>query len=124
MSDKIKVKPLEGQKFKEIEVSTKNWNLDTRKEINKLVTPILAEENMEIKGNMMFNAGCDILEMATTLTEQEIFELSSAEIIAIGFRISDEINKKKLMNYCFVSMYGFHSISFKKVLLKGFHSLM
>ena len=95
MADKIKVKPLEGQKFKEIEVSTKNWNLDTRRAINKLVAPILAEENMEIKGNMMFNAGCDILEMATTLTEKEIFELSSSEIIAIGFRISDEINKKK-----------------------------
>ena len=95
MADKIKVKPLEGQKFKEIEVSTKNWNLDTRRAINKLVAPILAEENMEIKGNMMFNAGCDILEMATTLTEQEIFNLSSAEIIATGFKISDEINKKK-----------------------------
>ena len=91
----IKVKPLEGQKFKEFEVSTKNWNLDTRRAVNKLVAPILAEDNMEIKGNMMFNVGCDICEMATTLTEQEIFNLSSSEIIAIGFRISDEINKKK-----------------------------
>ena len=95
MSDKIKVKPLEGQKFKEIEVSTKNWNLDTRRAINKLVAPILAEENMESKASMMFDAGCDILEMATTLTEEEIFNLSSAEIVAIGVRISDEINKKK-----------------------------
>ena len=95
MADKIKVKPLEGQKFKEIEVSTKNWNLDTRRAINKLVTPILAEENLTKQGNMMFDVGCDIVEMATTLTEQEIFELSSSEIIAIGFRISDEINKKK-----------------------------
>jgi len=95
MADKIKVKPLEGQKFKEIEVSTKNWNLDTRRAINKLVAPILAEENMEIKGSMMFDVGCEILEMATTLTETEIFALSSSEIIAIGFRISDEMNKKK-----------------------------
>ena len=95
MADKIKVKPLEGQKFKEIEVSTKNWNLDTRKEINKLTAPVLAEENMEMRGNMMFEVGCEILGMATTLTEEEIFNLSSAEIVAIGFRISDEINKKK-----------------------------
>ena len=95
MSDKIKVKPLEGQKFKEIEVSTKNWNLDTRKEINKLLAPVLSEENMEIRGNMMFEVGCEILGMATTLTEEEIFNLSSAEIVAIGLRISDEINKKK-----------------------------
>ena len=95
MADKIKVKPLEGQKFKEIEVSTKNWNLDTRKEINKLTAPVLAEENMEIRGNMMFEVGCEILGMATTLTEEEIFNLSSGEIVAIGFRISGEINKKK-----------------------------
>ena len=95
MPDKIKVKPLEGQKFKEIEVSTKNWNLDTRKEINKLTAPVLAEENMEIRGNMMFEVGCEILGMATTLTEEEIFNLSSAEIVTAVFRISDEINKKK-----------------------------
>ena len=95
MSDKIKVKPLEGQKFKDFEVSTKNWNLDTRKAINKLVAPILAEEDEQIRGNMMFEAGCDILELATTLTEEEIFNLSSGEIVATGFRISDDINKKK-----------------------------
>ena len=95
MDNKIKVKPVEGQKFKDFEVSTKNWNLDTRRAINKLVTPILAEESLTKQGNMMFDVGCVILEMATTLTEEEIFNLSSAEIIAIGFRISDEINKKK-----------------------------
>ena len=95
MADKIKVKPLEGQKFKEIEVSTKNWNLDTRRAINKLLAPVLAEEDAITQGNMMFDAGCDIAEMATTLTEEEIFNLSSAEIVAIGFRISDGINKKK-----------------------------
>ena len=95
MADKIKVKPLEGQKFKEIEVSTKNWNLDTRKEINKLTAPVLAEKDDLSKGVMMFNVGCDILELATTLTKEEIFNLSSGEIVAIGFRIQDEINKKK-----------------------------
>ena len=95
MSDKIKVKPLEGQKFKEIEVSTKNWNLDTRRAINKLLAPVLAEEDVITQGNMMFDTGCDILEMATNFTEEETFNLSSAEIVAIGFRISDEINKKK-----------------------------
>ena len=95
MSDKIKVKPLEGQKFKEFEVSTKNWNLDTRKAINKLVAPVLVEEDALTQGNMMFEVGCDIIGLATTLTEEEVFNLSSGEIVAIGFRISDEINKKK-----------------------------
>ena len=91
----IKVKPLEGQKFKEIEVSTKNWNLDTRKAINKLLAPVLSEEEIQKRGNLMFEAGCDILEMATTLTKEDTFKLSSNEIVAIGFRIADEINKKK-----------------------------
>ena len=91
----IKVKPLEGQKFKEIEVSTKNWNLDTRRAINKLLAPVLAEKDAITQGNMMFDVGCDMLEMATNFTEEEIFNLSSSEIVAIGFRLSDEINKKK-----------------------------
>ena len=95
MAEKIKVKPLEGQKFKEFEVSTKNWNLDTRRAINKLLSPVLVEEDAITQGNMMLDIGCDILEMATTLTEEEIFNLSSAEIVAVGFRLSEEINKKK-----------------------------
>tara|TARA_Y100000310_G_scaffold240658_1_gene244535 strand:+ start:2111 stop:2401 length:291 start_codon:yes stop_codon:yes gene_type:complete len=96
MSDKIIVKPLEGQqKFKDIEVSKKDWNLDTRRAVNKLVAPVLVEEDPIVQGNMMFDIGCDILEMATTFTEEEIFNLSSGEIIAIGFTISDEMNKKK-----------------------------
>ena len=95
MADKIKVKPLEGQKFKEFEVSTKNWNLDTRKAINKLVAPVLAEKDALTQGNMMFEVGCDIIGLATTLKEDEVFNLSSGEIVAIGFRISDEMNKKK-----------------------------
>ena len=95
MADKIKIKPLEGQKFKELEVTKKNWNLDTRKAINKLVAPVLVEEDALTQGNMMFEVGCDIIGLATTLKEEEVFNLSSGEIVAIGFRISDEINKKK-----------------------------
>ena len=34
MADKIKVKPIDGTDFKEIEITTQNWNLDTRKQIN------------------------------------------------------------------------------------------
>ena len=91
----IKIKPLEGQKFKEFKVSTKNWNLETRRAVNKLVSPVLAEKDALVQGQMMFDIGCDISELATTLTEEEIFNMSFAEIVAIGFRISDEINKKK-----------------------------
>ena len=84
----IKVKPLEGQKFKEIEVSTKNWNLDTRKKVNKLIATAL-------EGNSMFEECCEILDIATTLTEKEVFNLSAQEIQTIAQQIAIEINKKK-----------------------------
>ena len=35
--DKVKVTPTKDQDFKEIEVSTKNWNLKTRRDIEKLL---------------------------------------------------------------------------------------
>ena len=89
--DKINVKPSKGQDFKEVEVSTKNWNLKTRKKINRLITLALTDDN----DTTMFDACCDILEMGTTLTEDEMFNLSTDEIQTIGLRIAEEINKKK-----------------------------
>ena len=77
--------------FKEVEVVTKNWNLKTRKKIKKLITLALTDENE----TTMFDACCDILEIGTTLTEDEMFNLSSDEIQTIGIRIAEEINKKK-----------------------------
>lgn len=87
----IKVKPLKDQDFKEIEVSTKNWNLETRKNINRLVSSA-AHKDSELT---MFEACCNIIDMATTLTEDEVFNLSTDEIQTIGMRIAKEINKKK-----------------------------
>ena len=91
MSDKIKVKPLEGQKFKEFEVAPKNWNLDTRKLINRVIRQGSAEKN----GYSMFDACCEILDSATTLTVDEVFKLSKDEIEVIALNLADEINKKK-----------------------------
>ena len=87
--DKIKVKPLKDQEFKEIEVSTKNWNLDTRKKVNGLIALAIGEDK-----TTMFDACCEILDVATTLTEEDVFNLSTDEIQSIGLRIADEINKK------------------------------
>ena len=91
MADKIKVKPIDGTDFKEIEITTKNWNLDTRKQINGFFRKGYMEKN----GYTMFDGFCDVLEIATTLTEDEIFKLSKDEIEVIAVRIADEINKKK-----------------------------
>ena len=88
--DKIKVKPLKDQEFKEIEVSTKNWNLDTRKKVNNLIALAIGEDK-----TTMFDACCEIIDTATTLNEEDVFNLSTDEIQSIGLRIADEINKKK-----------------------------
>ena len=87
-SSKVSV---EGTSFKEIEIATKNWNLDTRKLINKAFRKGTLEKN----GYTMFDACCDILDNATTLTEEEVFKLSKDEIEVIAFKIAEEINKKK-----------------------------
>ena len=91
MADIIKVKPEKGTDFKEIEVTTKNWNLETRRTINRLIR----QGHLEKNGYCMFDACCDVLENATTLTEEEIFKLSKDEIEVIAMRIADEMNKKK-----------------------------
>ncbi|MAH45229.1 hypothetical protein CMI37_05335 [Candidatus Pacearchaeota archaeon] len=91
MTDKIKVKPVEGTDFKEVEITTKNWNLDTRKFIMSAFRKGTSEKN----GYWMFDAYCDILDVATTLSEEEIFNLSKDEIEVIALKIAEEINKKK-----------------------------
>ena len=89
--DKIKIIPKEDQQFKEIEVSTKNWNLKTRREIDRL----LRKSQEKKDDSTFFDACCDILFLATTLTEKEVFDLSKEEIEIIADNIYVEINKKK-----------------------------
>ncbi|MAH51004.1 hypothetical protein CMI37_34630 [Candidatus Pacearchaeota archaeon] len=91
MPDKIKVKPEKGTDFKEIEVTTKDWNLETRRTINRLVR----QGHLEKNGYCMFDACCDVLNLATTLTEEDVFNLSKDEIEVIALKLADEINKKK-----------------------------
>ena len=91
MADIIKVKPEKGTDFKEIEVTTKNWNLETRRTINRLIR----QGHLEKNGYCMFDACCDVLNLATTLSEIDVFKLSKDEIEVTALRIADEINKKK-----------------------------
>ena len=91
MSEKIKIKPVEGVDFKEVEIETKDWNLETRKTINRLIR----QGHLEKNGYCMFDACCDVLGMFTTLSEDAIFKLSKNEIEVIALQMADEINKKK-----------------------------
>ena len=91
MADKIKINPVEGTDFKEIEITTKNWNLETRRLINK----VIRQGSFEKNDYNLFDACCDVLNLATTLSEDDVFKLSKDEIEVAALRIADEINKKK-----------------------------
>ena len=80
--DKVKVKPTKGQNFKEIEVPTKNWNLDIRKKVNNLISSALESKLSK------FDAYCEIIDITTALSEEEVFNLSSDEIQSIGLKIA------------------------------------
>ena len=92
MAEKIKVKPYNELKhdFKEIEVATKSWNLETRRLVNKYV--VEAGKN---NGTTEFDAYCEIIKNTTTLTDEEIFNMSDQEIQAIGIKVIQEFSKKK-----------------------------
>ena len=92
MSDKIKVKPYKelNHEFKEIEISTQSWNLETRRLVNKLVND--ASKN---NGTTEFDAYCEIIKNTTTLSDKEVFDLSDHEIQAIGIKVCQEFSKKK-----------------------------
>ena len=91
MADKLKIKPVDGTDFKEIEITTKNWNLETRRKVNSLSRKgFLGKDDYT-----SFDACCDILILTTTFTEEEIFKLSKEEIEVIAVRIGEEMNKKK-----------------------------
>ena len=47
--DKVKVTPTKDQDFKEIEVSTKNWNLKTRRDIEKLLSSDDFQEKIKLQ---------------------------------------------------------------------------
>ena len=87
----IKVKSYKdlNHDFKEFEIPEDKWNLDTRKKVNKLIATALSGDES------MFDSYCEIIDIATTLTEDEVFNLSAEEIQTIGQQIAIEINKKK-----------------------------
>ena len=88
----IKAKPYKSlghTDFKEIEVPLKLWNMESRKLVNTLLSKTQNQELSE------FDAFCQIIENVTSLSEEDVFNLSTDEIQTIGLRIADEINKKK-----------------------------
>ena len=91
MSEKLSIKPYKklNHDFKEIEIATKSWNLESRKLVNRLVN------DTQKNGTTEFDAYCEILILATELTEDDIFNLSEHEIQASGLSIISQMNKKK-----------------------------
>ena len=85
------IKPTRDEDFEEIKVTTKNWNLEIRRKVNGFLTSAYNKEDSTTE----FDAYCEIIDIATTLTEKEVFNLSTDEIRIIGQEILVEINKKK-----------------------------
>lgn len=87
----IKVDPNKdlNHDFKPFEISEGKWNLDMRRNINRMVDKCQ-------KGNMVeFDAYCEILLLASQLNEDDIFKMSEHEIQAAGLTIISMMNKKK-----------------------------
>ena len=91
MSEKLSIKPYKklNHDFKEIEIATKSWNLESRKLVNRLVN------DTQKNGTTEFDAYCEIIKNTTTLTAEEVFDLSDQEIQAIGIKVIQEFGKKK-----------------------------
>ncbi len=87
----IKVKPYKdlNHEFKEYEIPEGKWNLEIRRKINRLVDECTKGKLVE------FDAYCEILIMATELTEDDIYKLSEHEIQGAGLTIISMMNKKK-----------------------------
>ena len=86
----IKIKPTEEQDFKAFEISIKDINWKMRCELNDM----MIKENSN--GSMpSFSWWGSLVLKYTDMKEIELNKYSTDEIIAIAFRISDEINKKK-----------------------------
>ena len=89
---KLTIKAQPKYKIKEAELELKNWNLETRRYINRIVTNAQLGETEDY---ILFDAMIDVLLRSTTLTEEDIFKLSKSEIEYYSAQIGDEINKKK-----------------------------
>ena len=86
---KVKANKDLNHSFKDFEIPESKWNLELRRKINRMV-------NECQKGKMVeFDAYCEIIDIATTLTEKQVFNLSTDEIRIIGQQILVELNKKK-----------------------------
>ncbi len=87
----IKIKAIKGITDDEIKISCNDWNMETRRNINRFADKARAGRN----GYGLFDATCDIILTGTTLTEENLFDLSKDQLDIIAGRVFEEINKKK-----------------------------
>lgn len=81
---KVKV---EGEKFKSFQVEAKELTLDERAELNDLIY------DGDVKKNFSF--WLKVIRLGTFLSDAEIHNYSTNEIISIAGTIIEETNKKK-----------------------------
>ena len=67
MADKLKIKPNSKSKLSEFEIEINKWNLQTRRDVFRFIY-----KSQSMDKYSLFDARCDILLLATKLTEEQI----------------------------------------------------
>tara|TARA_R100001594_G_scaffold150294_1_gene210909 strand:+ start:56 stop:325 length:270 start_codon:yes stop_codon:yes gene_type:complete len=77
-----------GEGFKPFEVELKTLNLSQRAEINDMLTDESRTKN--------FSFYLDVIRLGTDLSDEELNDYSSDELIAMATKVYESANKKKL----------------------------
>tara|TARA_R100001082_G_C4340378_1_gene149861 strand:- start:637 stop:906 length:270 start_codon:yes stop_codon:yes gene_type:complete len=86
----IKIKASEGQEFKQFEISIKTITWKMRCELNDMMIEANSEGNVP-----KFSWWGNVVLKYTELSEEELNNYSTDEIIAIANAIFEQANKKK-----------------------------
>tara|TARA_Y100001963_G_scaffold60482_1_gene84484 strand:- start:2385 stop:2660 length:276 start_codon:yes stop_codon:yes gene_type:complete len=89
----VKIKPNEGQDFKEFEIEINQITWKKRCELNDLMVAVNKEDEYKTMSQLSFCG--DIVLKFTNLNEEDLNKYSNDEIIAIANTIYEQANKKK-----------------------------
>tara|TARA_R110002020_G_scaffold71811_2_gene185142 strand:- start:29 stop:295 length:267 start_codon:yes stop_codon:yes gene_type:complete len=81
---------IKGDNFDSFEIDVKEFNLTKREKLNAVLYKLYKGE----EGT--FSHSVNIIRLATTMTDEDINNLSNDQIFQTAIEISDIVNKKKL----------------------------
>ena len=81
---------IKGDNFDAFDIEIKELNLTQREKLNAILYKLFKDENG------MFGPSVNIIRLATTMTDEQINDLSNDQIFQTAIEISNFVNKKKL----------------------------